>query len=259
MRPISETSTAELRDVTLVLTDMDDTLTFRGKLAARTYTALERLESAGVRVVPVTAAPAGWCDQMVRMWPVTAVIGENGGLSFSRAAEKIDRRFWLDDAARKDALSRLTEIARSIASDLPTTLLSDDQPFRQTTLAFERPASRDHAGLIAKLLADAGASVTLNSIWVLGWFGGYDKLSATRRFLPEVLGLNVDTDIERIVYVGDSANDAPMFAHFPKSAGVSTVTEHRADIPRPPTWITQGAGGDGFVEVAEAILRARQS
>ncbi len=153
----------------------------------------------------------------------------------------------------------LLEIAQSIAADLPTTLLSDDQPFRQTTLAFERPASRDHAARIVKLLDDAGASVTLNSIWVLGWFGGYDKLSAARRFLPEVLGLDVGADIERIVYVGDSGERCTDVCALPKSAGVSTVTEHLNDIPRPPTWITRGPGGDGFVEVAEAILRARQS
>ena len=84
MRPISAAASVDLRGVQVVLTDMDDTLTFDGKLSAETYDALERLEAAGVRVIPVTAAPAGWCDQMVRMWPVTAVIGENGGFCFSR-------------------------------------------------------------------------------------------------------------------------------------------------------------------------------
>jgi len=60
--------------VRFVLTDMDETLTYRGRLAARTYGALERLQGTGVKVIPVTAAPAGWCDQMARMWPVDGVI-----------------------------------------------------------------------------------------------------------------------------------------------------------------------------------------
>lgn len=42
--------------------------TCRGRLSARTYDALERLQRANVTVIPVTAAPAGWCDQMARMW-----------------------------------------------------------------------------------------------------------------------------------------------------------------------------------------------
>lgn len=30
---------------------------------------VERLETAGIPVIPVTAAPpAGWCDQMARTW-----------------------------------------------------------------------------------------------------------------------------------------------------------------------------------------------
>jgi hypothetical protein len=259
MKSISEASLSDLQGVQAVLTDMDDTLTFEGRLSAQTYAALERLDAAGIRVVPVTAAPAGWCDQMVRMWPVTAVIGENGGFCFSREGRDVRRDFWLDEEARREAAKRLAGVAEAIRAENPEARLSDDQPFRQATLAFERPHKAEDARRIARLLVDAGASVTLNSIWVLGWIGGYNKLTAARRFLPQALGLDVDKDIERIGYVGDSANDAPMFSHFPKSAGVSTVTEHIADIPTPPRWITNGPGGDGFVEVADAILRARET
>lgn len=63
---------------------MDETLTRNGRLAAATYTALERLQACGICVVPVTAAPAGCCDQMARRWPVDGVIGENGGVFFQR-------------------------------------------------------------------------------------------------------------------------------------------------------------------------------
>lgn len=84
MRPLAEAPVERLRRVSLVLTDMDDTLTHRGRLPAATYAALERLETAGIPVIPVTAAPAGWCDQMARMWPVAGVIGE------STVAEHLD-------------------------------------------------------------------------------------------------------------------------------------------------------------------------
>lgn len=87
MRPLALASQGLFSSVQYVLTDMDETLTFRGRLSAATYAALERLQSAGIRVIPVTGAPAGWCDQMVRMWPVDGVIGENGGFFFQRAAD----------------------------------------------------------------------------------------------------------------------------------------------------------------------------
>lgn len=257
MKPFSDAPLSEFETVDLVLTDMDDTLTFEGRLAARTYGALERLQAAGVRVVPITAAPAGWCDQMVRMWPVTAVIGENGGFCFARHGSSLDRRFWLDAKAGDDAQYRLSEIAADIRRAHPGLELADDQPYRRTSIAFARPASRDTAVSIVRAFEAAGARATLNAIWVLGWLGGYDKIASARRFLPEAVGIDIDADLDRIVFVGDSGNDAPMFAHVAKSAGVSTVTEHLADIPRPPAWVTRGAGGAGFVEVADAILAAR--
>jgi HAD superfamily hydrolase (TIGR01484 family) len=257
MIPLASARADEFAAVRLVLTDMDDTLTRNGRLAAATYAALERLETAGVHVIPVTAAPAGWCDQMALMWPVTAVIGENGGFAFRRAGASVTRAFWLEDAAREAAMHRLRELGQKLVADFGDVALADDQPFRLASLAFRRPESRERTAALARALADARLSVTVNSIWVLAWSGGYDKLSAARRFLPALAGLDVDRDRDAIVYVGDSGNDAPMFAHFEKSAGVSTVRAHLADIPRPPRWITRGAGGDGFVEVAEAILAAR--
>ena len=33
-----------------------------------------------VKTVAITGRPAGWCDHIARMWPVDAVIGENGAL-----------------------------------------------------------------------------------------------------------------------------------------------------------------------------------
>jgi HAD superfamily hydrolase (TIGR01484 family) len=257
LKPLADAAPADFAHIDFVLTDMDDTLTFKGRLAARTYAALERLQEDGVRVVPITAAPAGWCDQMARMWPVAAVIGENGGFCFTRRGERIERRFWLDSQARADAQYRLAEIAADIREAHPDAAIADDQPFRQTSIAFARPPARETAFAIIRALEAAGARATLNAIWALGWLGGYDKVAAARSFLPEAVGLDIDADIERVVFVGDSANDAPMFAHVPKSAGVSTVTEHLADIPHPPAWVTRGPGGDGFVEVAEAILAAR--
>lgn len=259
MKPLADAAPADFEHVALVLTDMDDTLTFDGRLAADTYTALERLEQAGVRVVPITAAPAGWCDQMVRMWPLSAVIGENGGFCFTRRGHGVERAFWLPPPALADATARLADIGRAVIAAHPAAQLSDDQPFRLTSLAIARPADGALARSVAQHLKSAGADTTLNSIWVLAWFGGYDKIRAARKFLPAATGLDVDLDRDRIVFVGDSANDAPLFAHFPKAAGVSTVTAHLADIPQPPTWLTRGAGGAGFVEVADAILSARRS
>jgi len=75
MRALAE---LDARGVRAVLVDIDETLTTAGKVTGDAYAALERLHAAGRIVVPVTGRPAGWCDHIARMWPVDAVVGENG-------------------------------------------------------------------------------------------------------------------------------------------------------------------------------------
>ena len=257
MRPLAEAPTERLRRIRFVLTDMDDTLTRRGRLPAAAYTALERLEQAGIPVIPVTAAPAGWCDQMARMWPVAGVIGENGGLHIQRSGDGgAVHRFWHGED-RTAALARLRALAEEVLVEFPDLALAGDQPFRLTGVAFDRPVDPVLRRWLLDRLRAAGADATANSLWVLAWSGGYDKLSAARRFLAEAHGIDIDARRDEILYAGDSANDAPMFGFFPNSVGVSTVVEHLDDLPVPPAWITQGPGGVGFAEAADAVLTAR--
>lgn len=258
MRPLAGAPAERLRRVRFVLTDMDDTLTDHGALSAETYTALERLRRGGVPVIPVTAAPAGWCDQMARMWPVGGVIGENGGFYFeSPGGGAVTRRFWHPDDERAAASSRLGALAAHIAERVPAARVASDQPFRLTSLAYDAPGDAGVREALVAAFRAAGARVTVNSLWVLGWFGDYDKLTMARRVMAEAHGLSIDERGDEILYVGDSTNDAPMFAFFANSAGVSTVTRFLPDLPVPPTWVTRGPGGAGFVEVADAILQAK--
>ncbi len=104
-------------------------------------------------------------------------------------------------------------------------------------------------------LGEAGARTTLNSLWVLGWFGDFDKLAMTRRMLAELFATDIERDAEHCLYIGDSLNDAPMFGFFPHSVGVATVCQYADRMPALPRWITKGAGGAGFVEVADRLLR----
>lgn len=209
----------------------------------------------------MTAAPAGWCDQMARMWPVDGVIGENGGFYFQRDDEShgLKRIFWHDEAERRSTADQLAQIVRTVQASCPFAVLAEDHPFRLTSVAFEQPKQPDSAAAIVAALRAAGADVTVNNLWVLGWLGGYDKLAMARRILAQSHGLDVDMAHHEVLYVGDSTNDAPMFDFFRHTIGVSTVRNYLSEIPAPPTWIAAGPGGSGFVEAADAVLLARQS
>jgi HAD superfamily hydrolase (TIGR01484 family) len=260
MEPLSGLPGALGRAIRFVLTDVDDTLTANGRLAAATYDALDRLQRASIKVIPVTAAPAGWCDGMARMWPVDAVIAENGGLSFVRDGLGVRRRYFQDEAERRAGQLRLLALGERIAASVPGAALAPDQPYREATLAIsfaDEGQRRDGGALALAMMKAAGARATVNSLWVLGWFGAFDKLEMTRALLPEEFGIELEAAREQVFYVGDSINDEPMFGFFPHAAGVTTISDYAARMTSLPRWIAAGGGGAGFVEVADALLAGR--
>ena len=104
MRPLCEFPQEDLRKIKFILTDIDDTLTTNGRLPAKSYHALEKLHQASFKVIPITGRPAGWCDHFARMWPIDAVVGENGAFYFfyDQSKHKIIRRYWKSENERME-------------------------------------------------------------------------------------------------------------------------------------------------------------
>src|SRR5664279_1619188 len=100
MQPICELAQHVRGDLLGLLTDIDDTLSSAGRITAAAYSALERWRDAGLKVVTITGRPAGWCDHIARMWPVDAVVGENGAfyMRYDREAHRLVKRFVVDAA-----------------------------------------------------------------------------------------------------------------------------------------------------------------
>ena len=264
MKALADLGADALSGVTAVFTDIDDTLTTEGRLTAAAYDALERLAAAGLAVVPVTGRPAGWCDMIARFWPVAGVVGENGAFYFSydRTARKMLSRFFATAEERQVNRLRLTALRERILQEVPGTGIASDQLYREADLAIDvcedvAPLPRAEVDRVLHLFSEAGAIAKLSSIHVNGWFGDYDKLSMSRLFAHDILGFDLDAEKDRVVFVGDSPNDGPMFGFFPKSCGVAAVRDFPAGSMTLPAYVTEGHGGDGFVEVAERILAAR--
>jgi HAD superfamily hydrolase (TIGR01484 family) len=259
VKPLAE---LDARGVTTVLADIDDTITTDGRLTAEAYGALERLRQAGYRVIPVTGRPAGWCDHIARMWPVDAVVGENGAFYFFYANGRLERRFQHDEASRAKARSRLKAIAERIFAAVPGTALASDQAYRETDLAIDYcedvpPLPLAAAERVAALMREAGLTAKVSSIHVNGWFGDYDKLSTTRRLFAERFGIDIDKANREVVFAGDSPNDAPMFGFFQNSVGVANVRRFESALKEQPKYLSPSPSGAGFRELAEHLLVAK--
>lgn len=264
MRPIVEMPLEAASRIKVLFADIDDTLTNDGRLPSCAYDALERLTTAGIAVAPITGRPAGWCDIIARMWPVAGVVGENGAFYFAYDDQlrRMRRLFAVSDGQRANDREKLQKIKKRILREVPGAALSADQLYREADLAIDfcedvPPLSVSEVDRIKCIFEEEGAIAKVSSIHVNGWYGNYDKLTMARRFAADILAVDIDKDLEAIIFVGDSPNDAPMFGFFPHACGVANVLEFEGRMEANPTWVTSARGGHGFVEVANHILNAR--
>jgi len=251
----------DARGIRALLFDVDETFSTAGKITAQAYAALERLHAAGTRTVAVTGRPAGWCDHIARMWPVDAVVGENGAFYFRYAGGRLRRQYHEPPDLRGRHRERLAQLAREIVAAVPGCAIAADQPYRETDLAIDycedvAPLPLGEAERIAALMRAAGLHAKVSSIHVNGWFGDYDKLAMTRRLFRDEFAMDLARERDSVVYVGDSPNDAPMFDFFPRSVGVANVRRFAAVLDTAPKYVTSASSGAGFAEVVAHLLGA---
>ena len=261
MRPLAAFSPESRASIRGVLFDIDDTLTSEGRLTAAAYATVEALKKTGLIVVPITGRPAGWCDHIARMWPVDGVVGENGAFYFffDHANKKLQHRFVITGDERQADRKKLTIIAERILRAVPGSAFASDQHYREADIAIDfcedvPPLSTEEIKRNKTIMQSAGLTAKISSIHVNGWFGGYDKLSTTKLFMQERFALDLDLHKSEFVFVGDSPNDEPMFEYFPHSVGVANVKKFLDVISSKPAYVTESNCGEGFAELARALL-----
>ena len=263
MKPISTMTAVGAAGIRYVLMDIDDTLTTKGKLSAAAYAALWDLHNAGLKVIPITGRPAGWCDLIAREWPVDGVVGENGALVFwleegEGKQRTLGRQEFHPNAVKNDH-PVLQKIKERAMAEVPGIRMAKDQFCRLFDIALdfaeEEPVlPLEAAERIKAIAVEEGAQAKISSIHVNVWMGDYNKLSMTELFLQKKFGWE-KTDDGSVLFVGDSPNDEPMFARFPMACGVASVKSYGPLITHLPAFVSQNDGGEGFAEIAETLLK----
>ena len=155
---------------------------------------------------------------------------------------------------------RLERIGEEILRTVPGCAVAADQPYREFDLAIDfaedvTPLDRAAVCRIRDIFEAHGATAKISSIHVNGWFGAFDKVTTARRYLRETM--DIDSGRDQVLFVGDSPNDEPLFGFFPLSVGVATIRRYADLLTAWPAYVTEAAGGEGFAEVVNEVIRKR--
>ncbi|WP_233441655.1 HAD-IIB family hydrolase [Roseateles depolymerans] len=261
----------EWRAVVGVLTDIDDTLTTGGGLGASARQALERLAAAGLPVIAITGRPAGWSEPMARDWAVCGIVAENGGVLLTRQRVKgaspepspapLIVEFSQDADTRARNALRLKQCADEILARVPGATLATDSAGRLTDIAIDHS---EHAHLppqaieaVCAVMQAHGLHATVSSIHINGWIGTHSKWTAAEWAVPRLTGMAFDP--RRWLYVGDSSNDQLMFERMPFTVAVANIERFLPVLTHLPRYVTRAERGEGFAEVVQAMLEAREA
>jgi HAD superfamily hydrolase (TIGR01484 family) len=264
--PIADIPAPLCRELATFFTDIDDTLTWEGLLPPSSYARLYDLDAAGIEVVVVTGRPAGWCDLIARLWPVAAVIGENGALiySYRRRQKKMERIYLLSEQERLEGRRRLEAVRRRVLAEVPGCAVAADQAFRLFDLAVDfredvPPLGRREVERICRIATEEGAVAKVSSIHVNCWYGDFDKVAGLDAYLESRGRSPADTGLkERVLFIGDSPNDEPMFRRLRHTVAVANIRGFLDQLESPPRYLTVKPAAEGFCEAVDLILGKRR-
>ncbi|MEO8124135.1 MAG: HAD-IIB family hydrolase [Burkholderiales bacterium] len=261
MKPLAQLPIDHLQALRGVLTDIDDTLTRDGTIEPVALEALHRLRTGGIEVLAITGRPAGWSEPFALAWPVAAIVAENGGVMLRADNGRLVREFAQPEAERLANAKRLAKCAAAVLREVPGATLATDSAGRLTDIAIDHSefAHLDAAQIarVVVVMERHGLRATVSSIHVNGWIGQHSKWSAAQWVVQYCTGAPLNVD--EWLYVGDSTNDQLMFEHIPLSIAVANIARFVPELDVLPAYVTRGERGEGFAELAQAVISARST
>lgn len=253
--PISSKTMFTAKNISLIATDMDGTLTTHGKFTSSLIKALEALAESGITVLLVTGRSAGWVQGLKSYLPVTGAIAENGGVFFPANSEEPKLLTPIPDLITHR--QQLAATFEYLKSHFPQIKESTDNPFRLTDWTFDvQGLTTAELQQLEQLCRAKNWGFTYSTVQC--HIKPENQTKATN--LLQVLNTyfpQITTD--NLITVGDSPNDETLFdrTKFPISVGVANILDYKDKLKFLPTYVTSLAEGEGFRELAELVLQAR--
>ncbi|MGL5926088.1 HAD family hydrolase [Chroococcidiopsis sp.] len=250
--PLEQIDGNFLKNIKIIATDMDGTLTQKGKFTSDLLLMFEKLALADLQVLIVTGRSAGWVSGLVNYLPIAGAIAENGGLFYSVRNEEAIALTPISN--RLEYRQELAAVFQRLQQFFPQIRESSDNCFRITDWTFDvRGLSVEQLDRLSSICQELGWGFTYSNVQCHIKPLNQDKANG----LMQVLQDYFQCLPEQVLTVGDSPNDESLFnpQYFPFSIGVANVLEYAERLNYQPSYITKASEGQGFCELAREIFK----
>jgi len=257
MNNLTNLSRYDCRNVRLVATDFDGTVTEKGQLSAEAIAALSKLQQLGIAVVMVTGRSAGWVHGLRHYLPIAGAIAENGGLYHSQPDTPSDILVSLPSLTQHR--QNLAQVFQKLKIAFPHLEEATDNSFRFTDWTFDVAGLSDTDLIqLKQQCREQGYSFTYSSVQCHIKPQGQDKATALKTVLSKYFPHFTP---EQVITIGDSPNDESLFNPqcFPLSVGVANIQEYSKELTHQPQYLTEAREGKGFCELANYLLAALEN
>jgi hydroxymethylpyrimidine pyrophosphatase-like HAD family hydrolase len=234
---------------------------------------VQRAAAAGIEVILNTGRPAGYGAALLAyVAGISAVVVENGGAWLDRTTAADPREVAIQFAAPPppDLRAQLGQLADRVASATGLAFTpTADCAYRLTDLTVVRdlPAGAAGRALLAQVEAavasasQGAGSLLASSIHLHFMLDGAQRRSKAAGALSLLARRGLADPAATLrtaaVAVGDSANDASLFApgHFALSVGVRNIERYLPELgPCQPQHLTKASEGHGLIELIDELL-----
>jgi HAD superfamily hydrolase (TIGR01484 family) len=246
-KPLDQLERGQLARIEVLLTDIDGTMTRRGRIPAEVVEWLPRLAEAGVEVLPCTGRSAGELLGLVRYLPgIERGIAENGGILVVPDEPLVPLRPLVDRAQLSKAAS---ELGKRRAWQLAPCSFA-----RLTDQAWERAGrGEDELHDLREAAEGLGLQLTWSSVHIHMTLAPPDKGAGALQVLAQD-GISP----ENAASIGDAPNDEGLWVagRFGLQVGTSDAEKVWPLLRHKPA-VRVGRSADGWIELARALIEAR--
>ncbi len=240
------------KNIKLIATDIDGTLTKNGQFNSQLLSSLETLKQKNITVLLITGRSAGWCQGLVNYLPVWGIIGENGGVYALKESQRINPLTLIGDVIEHRQL--LENNFQELQQTFPHLQPSFDNQFRVTDWTFDcHKCSQEELLTIEKICNKKNWGFTYSHIQghlkPLNQNKAKGLMNLRETYFP-------DLSSSEIMTVGDSPNDESLFNKdcFSVTVGVANIAKYVERLEHKPVYVTNLPESDGFCELVDLLI-----